>query len=403
MPEIAAADVNDMFQRLTNQFGVDIQTRYTMEDPWGRLVRVGKFPLGQGQSLKEITSERVLSGSFEDAWSDVQLSDGSGIPTGASPTPEALAEFGTTVRSWNLQEQSYQTPPVNLDDLKTSYSIQTQVKNVVTQLTQLTKTVLSNRRRAEYARLVPKMSCGVDALGTTHSAIDATLPAPTSTLNHGLLKRLRVMLLRNGAGHEALGYENGAPTLGLITSAETSEDILLNNANIRQDLRYAKPSELLAPLGVERSYGGFFHIWDVELPRYDYIVDGENNPWVRRYPFVQTATTKGFKWEPNPYYDAAEYELSYIFHPNVYEECVDQVGPNIPDAPFEDYPHYYSGQFFWLNIKHRTENPLGKIGRWMSLFRNGSRPIAPYLGMAIMHKRCPYDNNYSGCSYGAEA
>ena len=395
---LSCSTVNDLFARLSNQFSVDIHERYSSEDPWGRLIRVGKFPLGMGTTLTEITTERVLSGSFENSWTDVAVSSGGAPGVGANPNPDLLS-FGETLRSWNLQERSYTTPCLNLDDLKTSFQVEDQVQKTVSQLTQLTKTVLSNRRRAEYMRLVPKISCGVDAIGVTHANIDDTFPAPTSILVQGLLDVLRVVSIRNGAAKDALGMENGSPVLGLITSAETSRALLRNNPDLRQDLRYANPSELIAPLGVDRSYGGFYHLWDIEIPRFTYTPGaGAGLKWARVYPFVQSVVSGQSKWEPNPAYEVAAYELSYIFHPNVYEEAVQQVGPSIPGADFKDFPYYYSGQFFWLNILNEQTNPLGKVGRWLGMFRNGSKPIAPYLGAAIMHLRCVTDSiSYTGC------
>jgi hypothetical protein len=408
---ISCATVNDIFERETGRFNVDIYERYSVDGPWGRLVRVGKFPLGMGTSLNELTVERVLSGNFENQWANVSTSSGLGSPNntaGCNPVPNTLA-FGQTVRNWQLQTQSYQTPCICLDDLKTSFQIEAQVGKTVEQLTQLTKTVLDNRRRSEYLRIVGKTVAGdVTATvyqsaainGTTvpnalYTAASTPIPAPTSKLTQDLLDVLRVQLIRDGAGHNALGKENGVPVLGLITSPETSRDLLRNNSELRQDIRYATPSELIAPLGVERSFGGFYHMIDLELPRFTY--SGGN--WTQVYPYISSSTSNGTTWEINPAYNVAAYEVSFIFHPDVYEESVQQVGPNIPGAPFDDYPYYYSGQFFWLNIRDALNNPLGKIGRWLAIFQSGSRPMAPYLGRAIIHKRCPYDLSFSTCSY----
>jgi len=398
---LSCATVNDVFQRLSNQFSVDIHERYSAEDPWGRLLRVGKFPLGKGTTLTEITTERVMSGSFEDDWTNVGVSNGGAVTSDtANPQNAEDLSFGETLRNWNLQSKSYKTPCLNLDDLKTSFEVEDQVEKTVNQLTQMTKRVLSNRRRAEYLRLVPKISCGVDAIGVSHATIDDNFPLPTSVLVQGLLDVLRVVMIRNGAAKDALGMENGAPVLGLITSAETSRNLLRQNPDLRQDLHFANPSELIAPLGVERSYGGFYHIWDIEIPRYNFVSEnGTGLKWVRIYPFVKVVVNGQTSWEPNAAYEATTYELSYIFHPNVYEEAVQQVGPNIPGADFKDFPYYYSGQFFWLNILDITNNPLGKIGRWMGIFCSGSRPLAPFLGAAIMHLRCPNDIiQYLGCT-----
>lgn len=409
---ISCSTVNDIFERETNRFNVDIYERYSVDGPWGRLVRVGKFPLGMGTTLSELTVERVLSGNFENTWANVSTSSGLGNPNnvaGCNPTPNNLA-FGRTLRTWQLQTQSYQTPCICLDDLKTAFQIEAQVGKTVDQLTQLTKTVLDNRRRSEYLRIAGKVVAGdvtqtvyqsATINGTTvpnalyNSATGNAIPAPTAKLSQDLLDVLRVQLIRDGAGHNALGKENGVPVLGLITSPETSRDLLRQNADLRQDIRYATPSELIAPLGVERSFGGFYHMIDLELPRFTF----SNNQWIQVYPYISSSTNNGTTWEINPAYNVAPYEVSYIFHPDVYEESVQQVGPNIPGAPFDDYPYYYSGQFFWLNIRDAVNNPLGKIGRWLAIFQSGSRPIAPYLGRAVIHKRCPYDLSFRGCYY----
>ena len=391
--EFSCENVNDQFTRESGRYSIDIHERYSVEDPWGRLIRVGKFPQGMGTNLTELTVERVDTGNFETDWTDVDLSDGTGASNGCDPSPVDL-EFGQTARGWNLQTKSYRTPCLCISDLKTSFQIRSQVAKTVTQLTAAQKRILSNRRRSEYARMVPWSSCGVGGVNTTFASTTVGLPIPTAMLSQDLLDRKRLVSLRNGAGHNALAMAQGQPCLGLITSAETSRDLLRRNPDIRQDIRWGKPSELLAPLGIDRDYGGFVHIIDFELPRYDFLASGG---WTRRYPMVRTSTTKGYKWEPNPLYDAAAFEMSFIFHTDVYEEAVQQIGPSIPDASFEDYPQYYTGQVFWNNFKSDA-NPLGTKGRWLIVFQNGSRPIAPYLGEAIMHRRCPDDLSFQTCT-----
>lgn len=394
---IACSTVNDLFQRETGRFSVDIQQRYQVESPWGRLTRVGKFPLGMGTSLNEITVERVLSGSFESDWTTVSSSNGTSS-AGCVPATNDLS-FGQSVINWNLQTKSYQTPCICLDDLKTSFQIESQVSKTVEQLTQLTRTVLDNRRRTEYFRLVAKISAGATTEYAGFSTINTAnsggaIPVPSAQLSQDQLDVIRVQLIRDGAGHNPLGRENGAAVLGLITSPETSRQLLRNNAELRQDIRYATPSELVAPLGVDRSFGGYYHMVDFEVPRYTY----SGGSYTQIYPYVSSTVNGQTKWSINPAYNAAPYEAAYVFHPDVYEEAVQQVGPNIPGAPFDDYPYYYSGQFFWLNIRDNTNNPLGKIGRWLAIFQSGTRPLQPWLGRVIIHKRCPNDLSFVGCT-----
>jgi hypothetical protein len=133
---------------------------------------------------------------------------------------------------------------------------------------------------------------------------------------------------------------------------------------------------------------------DLEVPRYTW----SGTAYVQQYPYTPVVSGNNYIWNINPLYNTAPYEAAFIFHPDVYEEAVQQVGPNIPGAAFEDFPYYYSGQFFWLNIRDAVNNPLGKVGRWLSVFTNGSRPIAPYLGRVIIHKRCANDFSQVGCT-----
>jgi hypothetical protein len=399
MGAILCSTVNDLFERETNRFNIDIQERYRVQSPWGRLLRVGKFPQQMGTTITEETIERVLSGSFETDWTSVGTSNGS-ASNGCVPATNDL-QFGQTLRTWNLMEKAYQTPCICLDDLKTSFQIENQVAKTVRSLTQLTQTVLDNRRRSEYLRQVGLISSGDTTLtvngagSSTQAAVLAATPLPTAQLSQDDLDELRVQLIRDGAAEDALGVGDGQPMMGLIISPEGSRQLLRNNPELRQDTRYAEPSQLVAPLGVKRDYLGFYHLADFEAPRFDYI----NGTYVQQYPFVQVATSNGIAWNLNPGYNTAAYEVAYIFHRNVYEEAVQQVGPNIPGAAFDDYPYYYSGQFFWLNIRDAANNPLGKVGRWLAIFQNGTRPLAPYLGRAILYSRCPNDASHVGCAY----
>ena len=388
---IQCSTVNSLFQSYTSQFGVDIWDRYSQDSVWGKLTRVGKFPQGLGTTLNEITVERVLSGSLENDWADVAVSNGTSS-NGCVPAPVDLS-FGQTVRPWGLQTKAYQTPCICLDDLKHSYLIENQVSKTVDALTQLTKTVSDYRRRYNYMSMVGAIQ---SSYNTEYPAGNLNaVPVPTSPLGQDQLDELRVQILRDGGGRNALGKEDGQPVLGLICSPEQSRNLLRNNADLRQDNRFATPSELVAPLGVSRSYMGYYHMGDFEIPRFTY----SGGVYTPIYPFVQVGTTQGYKWDLNPLYNTAPIEGAYIYHPDVYEEALQQVGPNIKGAAFNDFPHYYNGQFFWLNILSEAYNPLGKNGRWLSVFQSGARPINPTLGKFILLKRCVDDYLVSSCVY----
>jgi hypothetical protein len=254
-------------------------------------------------------------------------------------------------------------------------------------------------------------------------------------------------LLRDGAGSSAQGKENGAPVFNLITSAETSDDIIKLNSDIRSDFRYStKPNELLAPLGVERSYGGFYHIIDPYPPRYNRValtatahaagvytvadstgleigdvvtVTGNDGTtvksttsvvsaltatsvtisaavtspsatdklfaWKRVFPFTRTSATKGNKYDINASYLSAAYEDSIILVNEVYHSVVPKPLGSMGQMGFD--AQGYRGDFKWKNIPDRGTNPDGSVGFFRATFANGSKPVRPEWGYVIRHKR----------------
>jgi len=198
-------------------------------------------------------------------------------------------------------------------------------------------------------------------------------------------------LIRDGAGTNAMGRENGAPVFMLICGAETSENLIRLNADIRQDFRWAKPNELLTPLGIERSYGGFYHSIDPYPPRFA-VWATTNNNLIRVYPFRKETTTKGTAYNINPAYETASYEISYIFHQDVFRSVVPSPINTANKMAFN--PQNYRGEFKWVNILDRQFNPDGNVGYFRGVVASGARPVFPQYGYVIMHKRADISLDY---------
>lgn len=349
-------------------------------------MQIGRFPQGLGSTINNLTIERVLSTSIMDAWTATSQNNGTGIVnTGCIPSPTAL-EFGHTTRSFSLETAAWMTPCVCLDDLKTPFSVQQQVSKTVQALTEFTAITLDYRYRASYTTIAGSVNQIVSLRPNlpTNTAINAALPPPTGSMTNDILDKFARLEDRNGGGRGSFGMENGVPLYAWITSDDASRDILRNNSELRQDIRFGQPSQLLAPLGIERNFGRYYHVIDPFLPRYTYSV----GTWTQVFPFVSSNTSFGIKWEPNPDYEAAPYELQFLFHRGAMEIDVQQTGPDIPDAPFTDRPEYYTMEFIWLNIPNMTDNPLGKIGRWLAIGTNAVQPLEPQLAWAFMVRRC---------------
>jgi len=332
----------------------------------------------------------------------------------AVPVQLTGVTFGQKLRQYSLEWASVDSPDISLEDLRFAVKRREQLSNIMDVLTESTSLVWQDRYRNLYTRSVViegnnLVYPGVGAIANPTSATTTTGDAkavynavvngsvsavgggtltstalPQSQLTQGILKRLYMKLIRDGAGTNAMGRENGAPVFMLICGAETSENLIRLNADIRQDYRYAKPNELLTPLGIERSYGGFYHSIDPYPPRF--AVAGTSPAYLFRvYPFRKETTTKGTAYNINPAYETASYEISYIFHQDVFRSVVPS--PISTNNKMAFNPQNYRGEFKWVNILDRQNNPDGNVGYFRGVCASGARPVFPQYGYVVMHTR----------------
>jgi hypothetical protein len=361
-----------------------------------------------GTTVNVLIYERTLPASggsitFSDvAYNGVGTQVIGATPSGSNTGPGTCAVagndlgFAQTLRTYNLQQAAINSPDICLNDLRFPVRRQEQLRNIMAVLSENTQYAWENRYRDEYARLANyRVNANQTELLAASGQVQgsfSTSNLPTSRLTQGILRYFYSRLIRDGAAQNAYGKENGAPVFLLITSPEASDDLIKLNADIRQDLRYAKPSELIQPLGVERSYAGFYHLVDTMTPRYDFV----GGAFVRRNPYATDASaSKGTRFIPNPAYFTAEYEDSIIFHPDVFTSLVAKPIGATGAMAFD--PQSYRGDFRWRNIPSRDCNPDGTIGFFRAIFSSGSKPVRPELGVVIRHKRCAADFGLVGC------
>lgn len=405
-------DVEQLLVKESGRIGPDIYRKTVDQSPWLKLVKQDAWPDEMGDSVSVLVYERSLpynsDGTIKTNWTNLASStaytDGTTtVGSGNAIAPDGgTIQFGQTLRSYNLQHTSLNSPDISLNDLRFPLKRKEQLSNIMSILTESTSEVWIQRYRDEYTRLAQNKctattanstSAGEDyALGIARLT-DGNFPLPSSTgsenleLTQGMLDRIYLNLIRDGAGANAYDRVNGAPVFLAIMSPEASDSLIRANADIRQDFRWSdRVNELLAPLGVQRTYRNFHHLVDPFPPRWD-VVSGV---WVRRRPFVPVAndlgaSRQGFKYELNADYLAAAYEDTVIFVPEVFTSLVPK--PISAAGAMEFSPQNYRGEFTWRNIPDRTNNPDGTIGFFRAIFASGSKPVHPQQGYVIRHKR----------------
>jgi hypothetical protein len=381
-----------------NLIGPDIYAKTIDSSIWLKMIQQEAWPDGMGEQLRVLTFERTLAADT-DTWAGITQNPVENLPDTPGTNncvPQATQiGFAQRFRTYHLEQKAVESPSICVNDVRFGFQFKEQLRNMYDMLTQNVAYMWKRRYRAEYVRLAEhKVVAALD--GNTLYEGSSAYPAlaPVSALTQGILNWARMRLLRDGAGMAAAGRENGAPVFTLVTSAETSDNIIRQNAN---DIRYttAKVNELYAPLGVDRSYRGFYHVID-DFPRRFDANRNEVKPYVTAASLGLPAVEKGVHYVINPNYETAPFEESIIFVKDVMRSLVPSVITS-PGGNVTYEPQNYRGEFKFLNIRDRVENPDGSWGYFRGILQSGSKPIHPEWGYAIMHLRCGVDVGLLDC------
>lgn len=401
--------VNSILVNEAGRIGPDIYTKSLNTSAWINLAQRGSFPDEMGDVINVLTWERSLPGNGAGlTWSDINTqtyfdnasADGSptafASPNNCLPTP-AVVGFGQTIRSYGLKQAAVHSPRICVHDLRFAAKRKDQLTAMFNILKDNTKWAWETYYRSAYADMAEHKLVVVDGMTNVDGAETWAVPANGSTalaktnemrhLSQGILDRIYLKLVREGA--EPWGMENGRPVYAVVLSPEAQEFLFrgIGALNLRDDFRYnnSRVNELLSPLGVERSYKGWFYLVDM-FPRRFNINSGATD-FTEVLPFVPQETTNGRKFVLNSEYEVADIEEAYIY---VREALEFQVPKPItsPGGGTSFTAQNYMGDFRWMNIPHETDNPDGTIGRFRGVLSCATKPVAPDLATVIRFRRC---------------
>jgi len=422
------------------RIGSDIHKRVMHTSPWIDLIKKSAFPDGMGYKLSTMIYDRTLPTTDNTGdvllqgskgWNDVGNAAGEdryetsvldqaasaaidsfqgangGTPAGNTTDRRNYVNFSKVIKQYNIKRCIIESPRINVDDLRYAAHRQEQLRAVMDSLAESTRWSWENRYRSEFDRLSDNVvACtGSSVFETGHEGtqledlVDAQLignvtqgsdasdirddvaGGVTHNISNKVLDKVRNQLIRRGGGADAYGRENGAPVFALVLSSEASYNLMTEDDKIRQDIRYVnnKVSDLIAPLGVEQSFRGFYHLIDDLTPRYKGTASGNKLAIVQ--PFK---VTNGITIE-NPEYEDAPFEAAFVLHPQVMESQIPAPFSGASGVTFD--PVSYSGDYKWKNIPSEHINPDGTIGFFRGVLSSASKPIKTEMGYTIVFKR----------------
>lgn len=425
----AAAAVDVVLTQEANRIGSDIHRQTLHTSPWLDLIKQSTFPEGMGYQLSTLVYDRALPlqglginltetvAGIGSTWNVMGTTHGTSVngmtagqqdqshPTGAGSGEASgdvnLIDFTKTLKTYSLERSIIESPRISVEELRYAAHRTEQLRAIMDLLKEATRNTWEQRYREEYGKQCDNIvycktassSTQTGIEGTALNAIDVdtgdgsddTSLDVTANISNKILDDIYFKLVRAGAGLNAYGRENGRPVFSLVCSSEASYQ-LMTEAGFRDDVRYnnAKVSDLIAPLGIEKSFRGFYHLVDDLAPRFTFsgsTVLTEVQPYTVTTPSGSTTN----KVITNTAYETATYEAAFVLVDNVMESLIPAPITNVSGLKFD--PVNYKGEFKWTNIPDQTLNPDGTIGFFRGILASASKPIKTNFGYIVLFKR----------------
>jgi hypothetical protein len=419
----AAAAIDVVLTQEANRIGADIHKATLHTSPWIDLIKQTTFPEGMGYQLSTLVYDRALpleaiGKTLDDddttgvgaTWSALGTTHGTsanGYTAGQQDQLNALGsgeanvntiDFTKTLKSYSLERAVVESPRISVEELRFAAHRTEQLRAIMDLLKESVRNSWEERYRHQYGKQADNIVYCKSASSSTQTGIEGTalldLDVDNTTegsddntlevnanISNKILDDIYFKLIRAGAGANAYGRENGRPVFSLVCSSEASYQ-LMTESGFRDDVRYnnARVSELIAPLGVEKSFRGFYHLCDDLAPRFS----GISSEKLVNVPAYKHDTTNN-KVTVNSAYETADYEAAFVLVDNVMESLIPAPLSGSNGLSFD--PVNYKGEFKWTNIPDVTLNPDGTIGFFRGIMASASKPIKTNFGYIILYKR----------------
>lgn len=393
---MACDAIVDFLTRETGRYMTPILERRTFpRSAWMSLIRRGTFPNGMGETINTLIYERSAPTEAAPTWNTLTVADGA--EGGLCLPASTKINIASTNRSFSLARRVLEGPDICNIDTLSAFDLQNQLRSVAGILGDYARIEWEIRDRHEYFRLCQtKVVCDDCTNPTESTTMATTYPSACADqpLHMSIIKRYAAQQMRDGAGADSLLRMNGAPVGTMIVSTETNNNIIRQNANEREDIRFSNEANILVRnFGISHSYQGVVFLID-PFPRRFSCSGGT---YTEIAAFSTTAASRGNKAIVNSSWRTAGYEESFWFDPLVMTQLI----PEPPTAPYPGFkfdPVNFTGVVTLRNILDRVCNPDGNIIYHRMHLAAASMPVEPERGIAFVHLRCDPEGCVLACA-----
>lgn len=416
---MACDNVFDAFAIATENLGQEVYRNASYRSIWLNLIERGTFPVGTGTSQTTFSIENSEPTDDTESWVQIKRDLGgdpgqtpvgglTGGPAGSCATTFNDVNVGYTSRTYNPEAFGLKGPTLCKDDLIYDHNVDVFLRAYIEELTKRSQRSWEKRYEELYMQFSSKLSVGngatiVDYSGSNDFVTDIDFSADggsaSSTITQQLLDQIAVELIDRGAtnpdSNGFITYGEDGPVFPLLIGLEASQQIALNNSELRADFRSSDngagaSSELMKRLGASRIIRNFRHIPNLRPPRYTY--DNVTNKYVRVNTYEMVNASKGQKAQLTSAYKTAPYEAAIVLNPAVFTS---EIVPPVNAAGGVSWnPTTYMGEWQWITGGNRITaagasclDPMNKLGAHFAEFKHAPRPEFPQYGMTLIFQR----------------
>jgi len=388
----------DAMKVATESLAQTVHRQATAQSLWLSAVPRGAYNKNSGLTQTTFTVENSQPTDDTETWSAIALSTGSSDNYGACANSYTDVNVGFTETTYSPEKFQLRGPIICSTDLMFDHNPQAFLSAYVQEMVKRSKKSWENKLVTEYMKQCEKVvvsgdgaSAAITVDSTRGTALESVALSTTSDdLEQGHLDALAIRLIENGAtegdSNGFINLEDSGPVFPLIIGMEASNKLASNNSDLRADLRYGEPNQLLKAMGASRVIGNFRHVPTVNPLRFTH--DGTN--FVRVNQYTEASATKGKKYTINPDWRTATHEAAIVLNPNVL--TAELVSPQGYGLDFD--PANYGGEWDWvvggdrINAFAATGNdPQNTLARHYATYMSAFRPVRPQDGAVIIFDR----------------
>lgn len=393
---MACLDIFDAFRVATEDLDERVYRTASYRSMWLNLINRSAYELGQGVTHSVFGIGNVEPTGLE-TWQAITLATGTG--QGACANNWNDVEWGFDEDTFSPEMFQLRGPVICRKDLLFSHDVDTFLGAYVQEISKRAKRTWEQRYEAIHISLSRKAIAVADFEGSFADQAGLTgLDEATCELTQEMLEIVAQYLMEDGAttpdSNGFIEWGDAGPIFSLHIGMAASQRILRQNAELRQDYRYADPQNIIARLGANRVIGNFRHIINQRPRRYSFV--GGTYTYIPPYKTATGAddATKGTKQIINPSWRNAAYEGADVVSSRLFTSQVPPGKSTFDGVTFP--PASYMGEWKFVtgpdaHGANTCDDPLHHTGRHFAEFIHAAKPdiTARFKhGYHIIFERC---------------